>query len=482
MNRNEPVRGSPERAHESIAPTEGRGGVLLIASEAQLRRALARILMNAGHEVLTAQDDEVAATLLTSAPVEAVLIDVTGRRDLLKERIEVLRSMRAGVEIVLLAAAAESEGFDDSGAYDVVLKPWATERTVSRCVERAIEHVRLIERLRRFARRLEQQERAGEMIGASRVMERVFSVARGAGPVTAPVLLIGGSGAGKEMLARAIHRHGPRANRPFVAVDCAAIPPTRLTLELFGTDAHTRGLVEAARGGTLFLADIEATSADTQARLVRLVQFGELHAGGASQAVDARLIASTSTELKPLVEAGKLRADLYYQLNVITIRIPPLRRRKDDIPLLAYHFLHQYGRRMGRAMQRISPEALRLLRDHPWPGNVRELEHAMERAVAMSRGDAVLPGDLAFLGETPREVDDEGEEREVSSVALPGSLLELPFAEAKLRAVAAFEQHYVSESLRRAGGNVSEAARLAGLDRSNFRRILKKAPKRRSSS
>jgi len=451
--------------------------VLVVAPEAAMRRSLARILMDAGFDVLTAQDDETAGTLLVGSGAEVLLIDVIGRHDTLRDRIDSLRAFRSNVEVVLLVAAAESEGLDAAGAYEVLLKPWAVDRVVSRGVERAMERGRLVERLHRLGRKLERQERGGEMIGASRGMDRVFALARGAAPASAPVLIMGGSGAGKEMLARAIHRHGLRAAGPFVAVDCSALPPDRLNRELFG-DEQRAGLVEAAHGGTLFLADIDASSPDTQAHLVRLVQFGELRAGDDAAAIDVRLIASSCRELKPLVDEGRFRADLYYQLNVVPIRIPPLRRRKDDIPLLAYHFLHHYGRRMGRAMQRISPEALRLLREYPWPGNVRELEHAVERAVVLSRGDAIVPGDLAFLGDEPADdaADVDADEAAPEPVALPASLLELPFSEAKQRAVAAFEQRYLEAALRRAGGNISEAARLAGLDRSNFRRALKKAP------
>jgi DNA-binding NtrC family response regulator len=269
------------------------------------------------------------------------------------------------------------------------------------------------------------------MIGASRTMDQVFDLAHGAAAAASPVLLVGESGTGKEMLARAIHRQGRRASGPFIAVDCAALPAESIEQELFGS-TNGRPLAVAADGGTLFLADVARLPLSAQALLVQLLQRGELQRDPDRPAkpVDIRLVAATSRELRPEVDSGAVRRDLYFHLNALVIRIPPLRRRKDDIPLLAYHFLHRCSQRIGRTMRRISPEALRALRDHRWTGNVRELEHAMERAAALARSDVVLPADLAFLrGEQAASVVLEagGEPRDT---VFDPALFDLPYAEA----------------------------------------------------
>jgi transcriptional regulator with GAF, ATPase, and Fis domain len=290
---------------------------------------------------------------------------------------------------------------------------------------------------------------------------------------TATVLLQGESGTGKELVARAIHSRGPRAGKPFVPVNCSAIPEALVEAELFG---HVRGaftgaietrlgLFEAASGGTILLDEIGDLPLHVQVKLLRTLQEGEIKRVGASESihVDVRVIAATNLDLQQAMKDKRFREDLYYRLSVITIPLPSLRDRPDDIPLLAYHFLRKYAARAGRRVERISLEAMRALRSHSWPGNVRELENAIERSVVMSRGDVILPGDL------PSSVSD------TAAPSLSQNLLlDLPFADAKRLAIEQFESGYAFGTLKRAGGNVSEAARQAGMDRSNFRRILRK--------
>jgi DNA-binding NtrC family response regulator len=448
--------------------------VLVVSSEAARRRALAAALMEE-HDVLTAEDEAIGLSLLANTAVDVVVAEL-GRRGG-AEMVDGFAAARPGVEVVLLGGEAlQSEASARSGAFCVLDRATGTPTQVAWIASRACERKRLLDRIRRLERKFEHQERSGEIIGGSRAMDEVFDLAHGAAVASSPVLLVGESGTGKEMLARAMHRQGRRASGPFVAVDCAALPADRIELELFGSvnGGHHRPLALAADGGTLFLADVAMLPPSSQARLVQLLQHGEILRDEQSRPVDVRLIAATSIELKPRVDAGDVRRDLYFHLNALVIRIPPLRRRKDDIPLLAYHFLHRYAQRIGRGMRRISPEALRLMRDHRWAGNVRELEHAIERAVALARSDVVLPADLAFL-----------REEQAASVVLPAgdeprdtafdpALFDLPYSEAKRQAVAAFDQAYVTDLLHRTGDNVSEAARQSGLDRSNFRRVMKK--------
>jgi len=427
------------------------------------------------HDVWTAEDVPAGLSLLANASADVVVVDseAGGEADI----VEGFSAASPGVEVVLLTTNAPAA--DDDHAFQRIERASATPEAVRRVVRRACERKHLVERVRRLERKLETQDRAGEIVGASRTMDEVFDLAHGAAAASAPLLLVGETGTGKEMLARAIHRQGRRAGGPFVVVDCAALPADRIEAELFGTPhggTVPRPLLAAADGGTLFLADIAYLPSSAQARLVQAMQRGEVtvEPDGPPRQVDTRIIAATCVELKPLVDDGRVRRDLYFHLYALVIRVPPLRRRKDDIPLLAYHFLHRYAQRVGRSMQRISPEALRLLREHRWTGNVRELEHAMERAAVLSRTEVVLPADLAFLrGEqassfvvTPTEGS--------GQTAFDTALFDLTFPEAKKQAVAAFERAYVQEVLRRTGDNVSEAARQAGLDRSNFRRMMKK--------
>lgn len=448
--------------------------VLVICREAARRRTLAAALMPE-HDVLTSEDEATGLSLLASSAVDVVVAE-QGSGDAVGT-VDGFKAVRSGVEVILIERDVTLDSSQPHGAFACLGRAAATPEHVAWVVVRASERKRLVERVRRLERRLENQDRSGEIVGASRVMDRVFELAHGAAAASSPLLLVGETGTGKEMLARAVHRQGRRGSGPFVVVDCAALPAERIEQELFGgASAHSRPLVLTADGGTLFLADVGAVPLSAQARLVQLFQHGEIAEATShpSRPVDVRVIAASCEELKPLVDAGTLRRDLYFHLNAMLIRIPPLRQRKDDIPLLAYHFLHRHAQRLGRPMHRISPEALRLLRDHRWTGNVRELEHAVERVVALARSEVVLPADLAFLrGEQAASfvVQPASDGRQT---VFDGALFDLSFAEAKKQAVAAFERAYVEALMKRTGENVSEAARQADLDRSNFRRMMKR--------
>jgi two-component system response regulator HydG len=283
-----------------------------------------------------------------------------------------------------------------------------------------------------------------------------------------------------------------------LAVNCSAIPVDLVESELFG---HTRGaftgavnarvgLFEAADKGTVFLDEIGDLPLQSQVKLLRTLQEGEIKRVGSNESVsvDARVIAATNADLKTKIAEGKFREDLFYRLRVIVIRVPPLRKRRDDVPLLAYHFLRKYARRMNRDVSRIGVEAMRMLREQKWPGNVRELEHAIEHAVVMAKGDTIVPGDLPSYRDHQASVYPE----DPTAAAPPqsgetvfgglGRLTDLPYSHAKKQALEMFEQAYLEAVLKRTGGNVSEAARQAGLDRSNFRRVLKKAELRKKPS
>jgi two-component system, NtrC family, response regulator HydG len=294
------------------------------------------------------------------------------------------------------------------------------------------------------------------------------------------VLVTGESGTGKELVARALHQKSPRRGHPFVGINCGALTETLLESELFGhvkgaftgAQRDQKGLFDAADGGTIFLDEIGDIPLSTQVRLLRVLQEGEIKRVGAADSVkvDVRVIAATHRDLPKLVKTGKFREDLFYRLNVIAIPLPPLRERVDDVALLAHHFVRRYADRLGKRVRTLSPEAIELLCGYRWPGNVRELENAIERAVVLCRGDAVTPSDLppAVTGRTAPLV------RESSANGEEAAWLSQSYAAAKENALRRFERNYVEALMKACDNNISAAARKAGMDRSNFKRVLRK--------
>jgi DNA-binding NtrC family response regulator len=359
-------------------------------------------------------------------------------------------------------------------------KPFRSHDEVALTVAKAGERRRLVGRAEQLARRLEQMQ-LGELIGHSPAMRKVYRLALGVAPTESTVLILGESGTGKELTARAIHQHSLRSGKEFVAVNCAAIPADLVESELFGhvrgafsgATQTRRGLFEAADRGTIFLDEVGDLPLAAQVKLLRVLQQGEIKPVGSdeSRRVDVRVIAATNVDLRESVERGTFRQDVYYRLNVIPIKLPPLRDRREDVPLLANHFLQKHARRAGRSVTKISPEAMEFLCRLQWPGNVRELENTIEHAVVFCQTEVMTVRNLPQAGSgqysAVRVEHDEG--------GWTDELFDLPFTEAKRRALEEFEATYLSKVLERAGGNVSEAARQAGLDRSNFRRTAKRA-------
>ena len=312
------------------------------------------------------------------------------------------------------------------------------------------------------------------LVGASASMRKLRASLDRLGEQDVPILIQGESGTGKELVARALHERGARRRKRFVALNCGAIPESLIDSELFGhvkgsfTGATTdrAGVFVEADGGTLFLDEIGDMPLAVQARLLRVLQESEVRPVGGSNVrkVDVRVIAASHVDLTAAVEQGRFRQDLYYRLNVVVVRVPPLRERLDDLPLLAAHFIRKHG---GEKPPSLSPDALEAMATYPWPGNVRELENAVLHAIALHHGDVIGAESLpsAIVG------------RKASSSSLSVSIddgeLE-PLTEAKRRASAAFEKRYLVKVMEKAKGSVSEAARLAGLDRTNFRRLLQR--------
>jgi DNA-binding NtrC family response regulator len=289
------------------------------------------------------------------------------------------------------------------GAFDYVTKPFESSELLHR-VEKALEHHRLVGEVRLLRRQIREQRGFDTLVGRSPQIQRVVElISRVAGTDTT-ILIEGESGTGKELVARAIHRESPRADRPFVAINCGALPETLLESELFGhvkgaftgATATKKGLFEEADQGTLFLDEIGDTAPATQIKLLRVLQEREIRRVGSNAPIkiNVRLLTATHRNLEELANAGRFREDLFYRLNVVAIPLSPLRDHRDDIPLLATHFLEAAAKRLGRPVPTLSPEAMALFLEHPWPGNVRELENAIERAVLLAPRPIIFPDDL----------------------------------------------------------------------------------------
>ena len=460
-----------------------RARVLLVDDEAAMRRSAPRLLVARGFAVDTAEDGAAALALLETRNVDVLLLDLRMPAMSGADVLARVKSRHPEIEVVMMFDAEDAEGADlaaHAGAYDVIAKPFLDPDALARVIERAADHRSLQGRVRALERRVERHERFGELVGPSKRMQEVYRLARGVAPTSSAVLILGERGTGKELVARTIHDHSTREGRPFRAIDCGAVPEALLAMELFGSvpgafagAADRPGLFELADRGTLFLDDLGALPPSGQLGLLRVLTDRVVERAGESQPrpIDVRVLAAAGADLRERVKAGLFREDLYYRLNVFAIHLPPLRRRKEDIPLLAYHFLQKYGPHAGRDIKRISAEALRRLRENPWPGNVRELEAAIEHAVVMARGEAIVPADLPALEEARQDDPGEG----VTSRFGGEDLAEGTYAQIKDRVVSTFDRLYVEQLLERVGGNVSEAARLSGMDRSNFRRLMKKA-------
>ena len=407
---------------------------------------------------------------LAVACLDIVMPNYTGLQ-LLKE----FKRTRPELEVVMMTGFGQVESAVEAmkaGAADYLCKPFSCGDFVMR-VTRAAERKVLRDRARGEEKRATDLT-GNVMIGQSLAIQRVCKLIETMSQTDSNVLIQGESGTGKELVARAIHNQSSRRDAPFVAINCSALTDSLLESEFFGhvkgsfTGAlsNKKGLFEAAHHGTIFLDEIGDVSPATQVRLLRVLQEGEVRPVGANEStrIDVRIIAATNVDLARAMETGRFREDLYYRLNVLTLKLPALRERPEDIPALAYHFLRMYSAKLNKPVRRITEKAMEELTTARWTGNVRELENAIERGVVLS------PGEEFDVTELPHEIRNarDGEER-IGTF----SLQHLPYAEAKKIAVRAFERRYLSSLLEKSQGNVSRAARDAGIDRSNFRRLLK---------
>jgi two-component system response regulator HydG len=378
--------------------------VLVVDDERSNVESLEKIFAREGMRVLSAPDAKHALELVRSHRVHVVLSDLMMPGTTGLELLRAVKQVVPDVEVVLMTAYGSVEVAVNAmrdGAYDFVEKP-LKRVSIVKSVRKAAEKQKLVAENRSLKAEIKRLAHR-EIIGSSQALRRVIDVATQAAPSQATVLVLGESGTGKELLARYIHERSARSRGPFVAVNCAAIPETILESELFGHErgaftgamAKKDGRFAKAAGGTLFLDEIGELSPSVQVKLLRVLQEGEYEPlGGNTAKADVRIVAATNRDLVAEVAASRFREDLYYRLNVIAITAPPLRARREDIPLLVDHFLGLYCAKNGRPRLQPTRGALERLADYAWPGNVRELENAIERAVVLSRSDALAEGDL----------------------------------------------------------------------------------------
>jgi two-component system, NtrC family, response regulator AtoC len=463
--------------------------ILVVDDDLASRGLMAQILSEDGHQITVATDGAEALKLLRDEQqrggegFDAVVSDI---RMVEADGLEVLDwVVKNAVEtpVLLVTAFGNVDGAVDAirrGAYDYISKPYDVN-AIKLVVDRALRHRRLSAENRRLKREIREKYALQNVVGRSEAMLQVYKTAARVASTDATVLVVGESGTGKELVARAIHGASRRAQGQFIAVDCGAIAEGVLESELFGhargsftgATGARRGLFEEASGGTLFLDEIGDIGQRIQGQLLRVVQEGEIRRVGESSAVkvDTRVVAATNKDLAAEVKAGRFREDLFYRLNVVTIRLPPLRERPEDIPLLAEHFA---ARHAGARGANITNEAREAMLAYPWPGNVRELENAVARALALNPGGTILPEDL------PEAVRDHWRKSRglPEHVPTPPQMAVLPPPAAPDPLLAdrptldELNRRYAERVLRDLGGNKTRAAEALGIDRKTLSRLV----------
>ena len=441
--------------------------VLLVVDDDQVaRELLAETLGREGYRVHVAGGGEEALRLAGAEPFDMALVDLRMPDFDGLAVLKQLAMIQPDLPVVILTAFATIETAIEAvnaGAFDYLSKPFRMEE-IKIVVRRTLDARRLARENLQYRQELGARYGFEALVGQSHQMVEIYKLIARMAALDTTVLIEGETGTGKELVARAIHGASARAARPFVVVDCAALPETLFESELFGHErgaftgafAARRGLLETSTGGTCFLDEIGELTAPLQAKLLRTLQDRSIRRVGGNDAipVDVRVVAATNRDLRRLIADGGFRDDLYYRLNVVTITVPPLRERASDIPLLAQHFLEIFARRGGRAVKRLAPEAVALLTAYRWPGNVRELEHVIERATALSSSETLL------LDDFPPHLHEERDR----APRLPSEGMTLEDV----------KRWYVNKVLEEAGGNKLRAAELLGIDRRTLYRILER--------
>jgi DNA-binding NtrC family response regulator len=427
--------------------------ILVVDDEAIIRESLRDWLSDVGHQVLTAENGPQALEIIRKEEPSIVIADLvmpgTDGIELMKNAKEI----SPNIEVIIITAYGSIPTAITAmraGAYDYIEKPFCPERA-ELLVEKLVEHQRLLEENIALQQKLEEHYQFENIIAKSPRMQQVIEVIKVVARSNATVLITGETGTGKEVVARAIHSQSHRREKPFIAVSCAALPESLLESELFGHEkgsftgayAQKKGKFEAANRGTLFLDEIGEMSANIQVHLLRILEEKAFTRVGGNELikVDVRVISATNRDMKAAVASGQFREDLYYRLNVVNIELPPLKERKEDIPLLAQHFLKKFTLENRKEITGFSPQATDFLLSYEWPGNVRELENAIERAVILAQNSLIGIADL------------------------PQQNLVLAHPTSAPRNLKLVEKSHILNVLTETGGNYTEAARILGISR-----------------
>ncbi|MCX5894845.1 MAG: sigma-54 dependent transcriptional regulator [Proteobacteria bacterium] len=444
--------------------------ILVVDDEPGIRESICKILQKEGYHAITASDGEEGIGILQKNDISLVLTDLKMPKVDGVKLLKTAKAISQEIEVIMITGHGNVEITADlmhyGGLFYLLQKP-VDKKMVVDIVREALEKPAL----RRVIKRLKTSHREGNIIGTSQAMRKVLDLVSQVASSSANILITGESGVGKEVIAQAIHDQSPRKDKPFIKISCAALPETLLEAELFGYErgaftgaiARREGRFELAHGGTLFLDEVGDINPAIQVKLLRVLQSGEFErlGGGKTFKADARLIAATNTSLKELVDKKKFREDLYYRLNVINIHIPPLRERKEDIPLLANHFLQIYSTKNDKKIDGISKEALDILLKYHWQGNVRELENTIERAVVLTRESFISPADI------PDEIVRTVEENRTTPIE--ERVLNIPIGKIPLREI---ERMVLEETLKQSKGDKNIASKLLGIStRTIYRRI-----------
>jgi two-component system, NtrC family, response regulator PilR len=448
--------------------------ILIVDDEKGMRDLLSIMLRNDGYKVDAAESAGRARDLVSKASYDLIISDIAMPDGSGVDVLRAAKETQPDTIVILITAYASTESAIEAlklGAYDYIIKPFDVEE-MRIVLKNALERRQLERENTLLKRELKENSRFDDLVGESPTMEEVRAMLDRVASTNSTVLISGESGTGKELAARAIHRRSPRRAKQFVSINCGALPDELLESELFGhvkgsftgAVATKKGLFEVADGGTIFLDEIGDTSPAMQIKLLRVLQEREIRrVGGTEQLeVDVRVIAATNQDLDTLVREKRFREDLFYRINVIAIKMPPLRDKREDIPFLANHFLAKYTRMMGKKIREISPEAMRQLMDYAWPGNVRELENVIERAVALETTDRILPGSFS------RDVTSRPEPDTALPVSLEDKGIDLETQLERLR------ERFMNEALARTNGVQTRAAELLGMSFRSFRYFAKK--------
>src|SRR3989441_5479338 len=442
---------------------------LLVADDDPgLRESLERTLTREGYRVVLASDGRAALDRLQDGAIDLIVTDLKMPGLTGLELLRAAKTIAPDVDVILLTAfgtVEEAVKAMKDGAYDFLTKPFRREQLI-KLIDKALERRELIEKNKVLQQRLDDLLRQGAIIGGSPAFRRMMMLVEQVASSSANVLIQGESGTGKELVARAIHERSTRTGKAFVAVNCAALPATLLESELFGYErgaftgaaGRKEGRFELADGGTLFLDEVSDLSAGTQPKILRVLQEGEFERLGGTKTlrVDVRIVAATNQGLAQMGRGKRVREDPYYRLNVITMTVPPLRERSEDIRVLAQHFLRVYAAKNNRRLEGFTDDAIRRLEAYAWPGNVRELENVIERGVVLT------PGALMDMTDLPPEI--------AGATPLPEGVLSIrigtPLAEVEAR--------LLEETLRATKGNKTLTAKLLGIDPTTVLRKLKR--------